>query len=1134
MPLIRNLIQAVCIASLALITATALATTQPAAPTVSGSQAISKKVVEGRLKEIEASTEYDEVAQSTLIKRYHKTLSSLESMHAHQASTKEYKQASANAPEEIKKLRAQQKQAKEKQAPQTLESLKIRADVQLPDIERLLLKEKANATAVETKLKALENQLDAEDGRPEQARQRLTEASVQLDKINAELKKSKPSEEPAVLNEARRWTLMAQRQALTAEINMIDQELLSQPVRLELLKYQIDTTRISVKRIAERTALLENFLNRQRRTEVEQVIAEAETTPGETADKHPVVQELAKHNIQASEALSKLSERLEQVSSGDQQANEMAKRIEKDFRRTQQKLDIAGLNQALGQVLLEQRRQLPDIRKILKQAQRNEQLIAATTFSRIQTSEELRKLSDLESYVDGLIANLDTTEISDVREDLLVLAENRRTLLQKTATLNNAYLRTLGELDYAQHQLTDVVSRYDAFLSERLLWVRSAPSPNIALLLNTPAQVRNILSPQQWYNVLNTLFVQMISSPYPLMILALFGVLLFKRGAMKRALLETSKLINKPRTDSFRYTLRALGLTLLIAIPWPLLTWALGWVLSNSLDADNFTTSLAHGLMVLSPAFFYLSAFRSLCLPQGLAGAHFRWHDASLQPLRRQLDLLMMTFLPAALVAVIGIHQGSMIEGALGRIAFIAAMASLAWYFYRLLGPRNPVLEAELKRHPDSMLNRFRYLWMVLALLIPLLHVVLAIGGFLYTAMTLTSSLIDTLWLILGFLVIHQLAVRWLLITGRKLSFEAAVEHRKAALAAHQDGGATTTPHDEAESEEDEVDLVALNQDSLKLLNSAILFGAIFGLWFIWSDVLPAFGRLENVTLWHYMGIAEGQESLLPVTLADLLLALLIATITVVTARRFPALLEIVLLKRFPVSSGVRYTSTTLARYIISAVGLLLVLSTVGASWSQVQWLAAALGVGIGFGLQEIVANFISGLIILFERPIRVGDVVTIGDTDGTVTRIHIRATTIRTWDRQELLVPNKEFITGRLLNWSLSDQTTRLRIPVGIAYGGDVQQAMALMRAVAEENPLVLSDPAPYTLFAAFGDNTLNLELRCFVGAQEDRLPAGTQLHEAINEQFNQCGIVIAFPQRDIHLDTSQPLDIRIQRDKA
>jgi potassium efflux system protein len=109
------------------------------------------------------------------------------------------------------------------------------------------------------------------------------------------------------------------------------------------------------------------------------------------------------------------------------------------------------------------------------------------------------------------------------------------------------------------------------------------------------------------------------------------------------------------------------------------------------------------------------------------------------------------------------------------------------------------------------------------------------------------------------------------------------------------------------------------------------------------------------------------------------------------------------------------------------------VLNTIGAQWSQLQWLVAALGVGIGFGLQEIVTNFISGLIILFDRPVRVGDIVTVGDTDGVVTKIRIRATTIRNWDRKELLVPNKEFITGRLLNWSLSDQMTRVVIIVGV-----------------------------------------------------------------------------------------------------
>jgi potassium efflux system protein len=266
------------------------------------------------------------------------------------------------------------------------------------------------------------------------------------------------------------------------------------------------------------------------------------------------------------------------------------------------------------------------------------------------------------------------------------------------------------------------------------------------------------------------------------------------------------------------------------------------------------------------------------------------------------------------------------------------------------------------------------------------------------------------------------------------------------------------------------------------------------------------------------------------VTLADVLLALLITLITTIAARRFPALLEILLLRRLETTPGGRYTAATLARYSIAAVGALLVLNTVGVRWSQVQWMAAALSVGIGFGLQEIVANVISGLIILFERPIRVGDVVTVGDTDGIVTRIQIRATTIRTWDRQELLVPNKEFITGRLLNWSLSDQTTRIHVPVGVAYGSDVQKAMVLMREAADDNKQVLKDPAPYVIFAEFGDNTLNLDLRCFVGTQDDRLPTVSQLHEAINQRFNDNGIVIAFPQRDVHLDTSKPLDVRIQ----
>ncbi|HSQ06807.1 MAG TPA: mechanosensitive ion channel domain-containing protein [Chromatiaceae bacterium] len=208
-----------------------------------------------------------------------------------------------------------------------------------------------------------------------------------------------------------------------------------------------------------------------------------------------------------------------------------------------------------------------------------------------------------------------------------------------------------------------------------------------------------------------------------------------------------------------------------------------------------------------------------------------------------------------------------------------------------------------------------------------------------------------------------------------------------------------------------------------------------------------------------------------------------------------------------------------------------MVFSALGLSWSQVQWLVAALGVGIGFGLQEIVANFISGLIILFERPVRVGDVVTIGGVTGTVSRIQIRATTIRNWDQQELLVPNKQFITGDLLNWSLTDSINRVVITVGVDYGADTRLAMGLLLDAARENQHVLKEPCPLVAFQGFGDNALTLSLRCYLGTMEERLMVTTELHQAVYDKLSAAGIGIAYPQRVVHLTADRPLDIRLHR---
>jgi potassium efflux system protein len=260
-------------------------------------------------------------------------------------------------------------------------------------------------------------------------------------------------------------------------------------------------------------------------------------------------------------------------------------------------------------------------------------------------------------------------------------------------------------------------------------------------------------------------------------------------------------------------------------------------------------------------------------------------------------------------------------------------------------------------------------------------------------------------------------------------------------------------------------------------------------------------------------------ETIVPVTLADIILAMLVAAGTAIASKNLPGLMEIAILQRLTLQPGSRYAINTLTRYIVVTVGLVSVLNIIGWNWSQIQWLVAALSVGLGFGLQEIVANFVSGLIILFERPVRVGDTVTVGTLSGTVSRVQIRATTITDWDRKEIIVPNKAFITEQVVNWTLADPITRVVVPVGISYGSDIELAQKVMEDVLRSLPLVLDEPEPQVFFLGFGDSSLEFSLRAFSRQLSDRLPLMNEIHRDVLKALREHGIEIPFPQRDLHI---------------
>jgi small-conductance mechanosensitive channel len=279
---------------------------------------------------------------------------------------------------------------------------------------------------------------------------------------------------------------------------------------------------------------------------------------------------------------------------------------------------------------------------------------------------------------------------------------------------------------------------------------------------------------------------------------------------------------------------------------------------------------------------------------------------------------------------------------------------------------------------------------------------------------------------------------------------------------------------------------------------------------------------LERIRAWLEIPILPLGET--RITLWTLLYFILMLTLLYWIAGRIRQWLVDRVLVRTRMEVGARQAIASITRYLILLIGLFVALQTAGINLTTLNVIAGAVGVGIGFGLQNIVNNFISGLIILFERPIKVGDRIEIGNVDGDVVEIGARSTTVLTNDNISIIVPNSQFITENIINWKHADSRVRFHIPVGVAYGTEARKVEGLLCEVASENSDVLKNPAPKVWFKGFGDSSLDFELLVWNTSLVHRKGQFiSDLNYAIYEKFNQHGIEIPFPQRDLHLRSSE-----------
>ncbi|HEY4908792.1 MAG TPA: mechanosensitive ion channel domain-containing protein, partial [Methylomirabilota bacterium] len=255
----------------------------------------------------------------------------------------------------------------------------------------------------------------------------------------------------------------------------------------------------------------------------------------------------------------------------------------------------------------------------------------------------------------------------------------------------------------------------------------------------------------------------------------------------------------------------------------------------------------------------------------------------------------------------------------------------------------------------------------------------------------------------------------------------------------------------------------------------------------------------------------------LTISVGDVLAFAVTVTVAFLASRFVRFVLEEDVYPRLLLARGLPYALSVLIHYAILLVGFLLAVAALGVDMNRVTFLTGAFGVGVGFGLQSVVNNFVSGLILLLERPIQVGDAIQLGDLEGSVRRIGIRSTTVRTWLGAEVIVPNASLISDRVTNWTLSDRRRRIDLPVGVAYGADPERVLDLLRVTALAVPGVIPEPAPLALFKGFGDSALDFEVRAWTDRFEDWLIIKSRLGVAVNAAFKNAGIVIPSPQRDV-----------------
>lgn len=1000
----------------------------------------------------------------------------------------------------------------EKLKAQTLPTSEKLAEQDISALQALQEETQAALEKAQNELTATNTKLIAQNTAPDKAQASLSANAKRKSALNTELANS-------ALSDAAKNKIEAELALLDAQ-NSYSQTLLRGNEELSsLYNARLDEKKQAQQNQQQRLSQIQEALNIKLVQASKNKVEEAEKSQQKNKNTNPVISKELDFNTAISEELLKKTTEISQLSQENLRIKNVLDNLQQTQRNIEEQISSLQGTLVLSRIINKQRQSLPQD-KVIEGLSKQ---IADLRVRVFDISEFKDSLVDTQAYISKLESREKTTFTDAEKAQLEEILQTRSKTLSELLKLLNNQLNLSINIELNQQQVKTISDALQQKLQQQSFWVKSNSEMDLEWFTRFPrlagyelTEISKKLDFSNWKDNLGLA---------GLLIGGLSLLTFFIRRQHDRIKQKLTKINNSMLTvptDSQWNTPMAIFWTVVLCLPSTFM-FLIVFVLVTYICFLDPTEVWPWGLKM---AFYwlYFAFMLAMLRPNGIAYRHFNMPQSSNAVFRK---ILKHSVWVIGLLLNTSIFNNATEYGiaydVIGQAMTVLVLVSVLFVVvpgFRM-GIATYQKAASYKRDAKPMLLGLVRILLVLA---PIALIVLIVMGYYYTASEIIEHLVASYFAIVTWIIIRNMVYRGFNVSSRRLSYRRLQEKRALAQTkaqAQQNGQEQTVETEDSALvlQDDAISVSDIKNQMLKITD-LVLWTALFGLlYWVWSDLVTVAYYLKEITLWQQATTTEAGTVMESITLLNLLVAMIVLIVTYILVKNLGGLLETLVFSNLNLSQGTPYTITTIFTYLLIIIGASIAFASLGMSWSKLQWLFTALSVGLGFGMQEIFGNFVSGIIILFERPVRVGDMVTIGSFNGTVSKIRIRATTLIDNDRKEVIVPNKAFITERVVNWALTSSMTRLVISVGVAYGSDLELVKRLLLQAAEENEAVLKDPAPAAYFLTFGASTLDHELRVYVGQLSDRIRTIDALNRRIDELFMANNIEIAFNQLDIFI---------------